>query len=120
MAGQAKAELYEVGTDPKSRTLKVTAQFNPETLRITHGSQVVPPVNPSKDSVATQASAQRDTPGSTAHQHTGPGSTRLSVQLWFDVTSVLPLADEGVSDVRVLTEKVAYFLKEKKPSAGDG
>src|SRR2546426_12540113 len=120
MPGQAKAELYEMGTDPQSRTLKVTVQFNPETLRITYGSQIVSPVNSSKASGLIPANTQSDQPGSTSHQHAGPGATRLSVQLMFDVTSVMPLGDEAVSDVRVLTEKVAYFMKERSPGTSDG
>src|SRR5262249_30489980 len=36
-----------------------------------------------------------------------------NVQLWFDVTAVLPQANAGVTDVRKLTQKVAYFMMAK-------
>lgn len=122
MSGQAKAELWEVDANDKKVSSKpqVTVQFNPETLRIGYGSQVVPPVPPAKTAGAVPPSGQTDVPGSSAHQHAGPGSTRLSLQIWFDVTSLMPLGNEGVSDVRELTEKVAYFITERKPPSGEG
>jgi hypothetical protein len=42
------------------------------------------------------------------------------VQVWFDVTSVMLQGDEGVSDVRELTEKVAYFMRPTGPPNADG
>ena len=119
MSGQAKAELWEVDADDKKVGSKprVTVQFNPETLRITHASQTVPPVAPSKEGAAVGTAVQTE---QRLAQHTGAGSTRLSVQLWFDVTSLMSLEDEGVSDVRELTEKVAYFMTERKPVASGG
>ncbi|MDX6527770.1 MAG: hypothetical protein QOH41_60 [Blastocatellia bacterium] len=119
MARTAKAQLYEVGDGAENTKIpKVTAQFNPETLRITYGAQVA--LTQSKTASPTAASGQGDQPGSTPHQRTGPGSKRLSVQLWFDVTAVLPQDAENVSDVRELTERVAYFINEKKPPSGNG
>jgi len=120
MAGRAKAELWAADDQGEKigATPQITVQFNPETLRITHNGQVHPPTNQTK--VPNQSSDQPDAPGSTPHQRTGPGSKRLSVQLWFDVTSVMSLADEGVSDVRELTEKVAFFITAKKPDVPNG
>lgn len=115
MAGQAKAELYEIGTNPQSRTLKVTVQFNPETLRISYASQIGAPLMSSTAGATNQTAGQPDQIGSPPLQKVGAGSTRLTVQLWFDVTSVMQQQDEGVSDVRVLTERVAYFIKAKEP-----
>ena len=40
------------------------------------------------------------------------------MQLWFDVTATLPQGQQGVTDVRKMTEKVAYFMKPK-PSDKD-
>ena len=121
MPAQQKALLCEIAGENNDRTGRnVELQFNPETLRITHGSQIHPPVNPSKGERTTQTSGQRDVPGSTPFQNTGAGSTRLSVQVWFDVTSVMLQGDESVSDVRDLTEKVAYFMRPKGPPNSDG
>ena len=119
MSGQAKAELWEVDAKDKGvgKTPKVTVQFNPETLRITHASQFVPSVSTSSEGAATATGVQTEP---RPPQHAGPGSTRLSVQLWFDVTSLMSLQDEGVTDVRALTEKVAYFMTERKLVANGG
>ncbi|HEY0006829.1 MAG TPA: hypothetical protein VGB17_18765, partial [Pyrinomonadaceae bacterium] len=43
----------------------------------------------------------------------GQGTTRLTVQLWFDVTSIMPLGKESIADVRLLTSEVAYFITAK-------
>jgi hypothetical protein len=121
MPAQQKAWLCEIAGEDNTRTGRnVQLQFNPETLRITHGAQVRPPVNPSKADATTPPRGQGDVPGSTPFQHTGAGSTRLSVQVWFDVTSVMLQGDEGVSDVRDLTEKVAYFIRPKGPPNQNG
>jgi hypothetical protein len=116
MAGSGKARLVETDAkgNPKKREeggLEVEVQFNPETLRITHASQIRPPINTSKGGGVSQGNGQNDNVGSMPFQQTGPGSTRLTVQLWFDVTSVLPEGKGSVKDVRVLTEEVAYFMK---------
>jgi len=120
MSAQQKALLCEIAGENNRRTGRnVELQFNPETLRITHGAQIRPPVNPSTGegtkTGAGQTTGTGDVVGSTPFQNTGPGSTRLTVQVWFDVTSVMVQGDEGVSDVRELTEKVAYFIRPKGP-----
>lgn len=119
MIGPTKAELWEVDpTDPDTAIgEKLKVQFNPETLRITHSGQISPPVQPSKGggSVVPGAEAER-----LGHQSTGTGSTRLSVQLWFDVTSLMPTESESFSDVRRLTEKVARFMRPKEPANANG
>jgi len=116
-----KATLCEVddqGQEIEKELRMVTVQFNPESLRISHTAQVRVPA--SRSNGATGAVSQGDYQNSTPHQQTGPGLKRLSVQLWFDVTSVLTLKDEAVSDVRVLTEKVMYFITSKKTGNGSG
>jgi len=121
MPAQQKALLCEIAGEDNHRTGRnVELQFNPETLRITHGGQIRPPVNPSKGDRTIPTSGQADVPGSTPFQNTGAGSTRLNVQVWFDVTSVMLQGDEGVSDVRELTEKVAYFIRPTGPPNADG
>src|SRR3712207_1285983 len=94
-----KAELMELGPGGAELTEnRVAVQFNPETLKVSFANQVVPPTNQSGD--------QRDTSNI---QYVGKGTTKLSVQLWFDITA-LPEGGNSPTDVRVLTKKVAYFI----------
>jgi len=118
MSGQAKAELWEVDAAGKEvgKKPRVTVQFNPETLRISYASQIGAPCLSSIAGATAQTPGQPDQPGSASRQKVGGGSTTLTVQLWFDVTSVMQQPDVGVSDVRVLTEKVAYFIKPSEPA----
>lgn len=84
-----------------------TVQFNPETLKVAFANQLVQP---------SGAGDQRGTP---ARQFVGAGTTKLSLQLWFDVTA--PHATSpGVEDVRTLTQKVAYFITPKAPGQAAG
>jgi hypothetical protein len=113
MADQVKvtrAELRELKADgtevPGSR---VAVQFNPETLRVVFANQIVQPHN---------SNAAGDQRGTSTTQFVGKGTTKLTVQLWFDVTSVLPEGKETVADVRELTRQVAYFITPK-PSEKD-
>jgi hypothetical protein len=101
----AKAELRELmPSGQESRDNKVAVQFNPETLKVSFANQIVPPAN---------TGTGTDQRGTTSTQFVGKGTTKLSVQLWFDVTST-PYEDESsTSDVRELTKKVAYFITPK-------
>ena len=105
-----KAELRELKPNgdevPDSR---VPVQFNPESMKVSFANQVVPPNN----------GAATDARSTSAIQYVGKGTTKLSVQLWFDVTSVLPEGAGGVSDVRELTKKVAYFITPKAAEDDD-
>lgn len=97
-----RAELRALnsdGTEDKSKTVHV--QFNPETLKVSFANQI-----------KTDGNQQ----GTSSTLYVGQGTTKMSVQLWFDVTA--PLREEfeeykNVRDVRELTEKVAYFIKPK-------
>lgn len=82
----------------------VSVQFNPETLKVSFANQIQTP------------SGSGDQRGSPAQQFVGAGTTKLSVQLWFDVNAPQP---EGSSetDVRKLTQKVAYFITPGKTNA---
>lgn len=96
----AKAELRQLDAEFKNEikpenNLKV--QFNPETLKVGFANQLQTPAG---------AGDQRGTP---ARQFVGAGTTKLSLQLWFDVTALLE-GEKKVDDVRKLTEKVAYFI----------
>jgi hypothetical protein len=99
----AKAELQELDTAFASQINKDKAtkvQFNPDTLKVAFANQI------------QQPQGGGDQGGAQAQQFVGAGSTKLSVQLWFDVTQELgDLPD--VIDVRKLTERVAYFITPK-------
>ena len=98
----AKAQLLEL--DPKfNRTINpdktVTVQFNPETLKVSFSNQINNP-----DVAGDQNQPQKQ-------QFTGGGATKLSVQLWFDITVPATAGGSGdVKDVRELTQAVAYFI----------
>jgi Contractile injection system tube protein len=96
----AKAILRKVESDfttPSNPDHKVTVQFNPETLKVTYANQISTP------------NAPRNQGGTPAQQFVGAGSTKLSLQLWFDVTAQQASGSEE-RDVRKLTEKVAFFI----------
>jgi hypothetical protein len=94
-----RAELRALksdGTEDKSKTVHV--QFNPETLKVSFANQI-----------KTDGNQQ----GTSSNLYVGQGTTKMSVQLWFDVTA--PLREEfeeykGLTDVRELTRKVSYFI----------
>lgn len=91
-----KAQLRELDagfTEEIREERWVTVQFNPESLKVASSNSLVP--GPAGD------------PGPGSPQFVGAGSTRLTVQLWFDVASD---SDAPEDDVRKLTGKVAYFI----------
>jgi hypothetical protein len=100
-----KAELRELDANGKEVPgSKVVVQFNPESLKVSFSNQLAPPGN-------TNA---KDTRGSSTMQLVGKGATKLTTQLWFDVSAAsLPQGQEGETDVRKLTQKVAYFIMPK-------
>jgi hypothetical protein len=74
---------------------KVTVQFNPQSLKLSFSNQ----------------NAGGSQPGGSSTQFVGQGTTKLSLELWFDVTLPLPSgAADPQGDVRNLTREVAYFL----------
>jgi len=102
-----KAELRQLDADFNNEInpenwMKV--QFNPETLKVSFANQI-----------ATPAGAG-DQSGPPARQFVGAGTTKLSLQLWFDVSAPLPESEqvdaEGkpIDDVRKLTQKVAFYI----------
>lgn len=99
-----KAELVELKPGGKEEGVRVPVQFNPETLKVSYANQVVPPDSGAKD--------QR---GTSSTQFVGKGTTKLSLQLWFDVTTPLPQGGSAdVDDVRQLTKKVVDFITPKE------
>lgn len=98
----AKAELHELDSKFEKEINKdknCVVQFNPESLKVSFANQVAPPSGKTADQTGTPAL-----------QFVGAGTTKLSLQLWFDVTAQMPPADAAVNDVRKLTQKVAYFI----------
>jgi Contractile injection system tube protein len=107
-----KAKLYKIiGGNETS----FDVQFNPETLKVSYSNQVVQPTNSNTGAGANRRNAPRRGSSSNAQppttQFVGKGATKLSVQLWFDVSGELPEADRGVKDVRVLTGRVVDLIK---------
>ena len=93
-----KAQLLEVDSDfknviNKERALEV--QFNPETLKVSFSNQV------------TEKTGDSDAKTKQPRQFVSTGSTKLALQLWFDVSV---LGDSKTTDVRELTKKIVYFL----------
>ncbi|MDQ1740638.1 MAG: hypothetical protein QOE53_2290 [Pseudonocardiales bacterium] len=101
-----RAQLHELDPD-FSRTINdartITVQFNPETLKVTFANQI----------------AQNSGAGAQSRQFVGAGTTKLSLQVWFDVTAY-PDGSAPADDVRVLTQRVAYFITPKPLSGASG
>jgi hypothetical protein len=98
-----RAELRELDADfqnPINKDRWAKVQFNPETLKVTFANQVA------------QGSGAGDQRGPQARQFVGAGTTKLALQLWFDVTAY-PSGAAPADDVRRLTQRVAYFITPK-------
>lgn len=101
-----RAQLHELDAD-FTRTINdertVTVQFNPETLKVTFANQI----------------AQNSGAGAQSRQFVGAGTTKLALQVWFDVTAY-PAGSEPADDVRVLTQRVAYFITPRPLGSSGG
>jgi hypothetical protein len=98
MSGLAKAKLIELDQsfeNEKPDGQQVEVQFNPESLKVTFANELVQPDG------GDQAA------GNAGRQFVGAGTTKLALQLWFDVT---PMEKDPIDDVRRLTQKVIYFM----------
>jgi len=114
-----KAQLWELEDNfakEKAGGKRVTVQFNPESLKVSFANQI------------QQPEKAGDQKGSPAIQFVGAGTTKLSLQLWFDVSQPIPegaapKGEKKVTDVRKLTQEVAFFItpiedgKKFKPPA---
>ena len=105
-----KAELQEIGWTREGQVQKVdnaktvTVQFNPETLKMTYSSQ----------------KAGGNQAGGSAIQFVGQGTTKLSLDLIFDVTvQDKDSTSKKKPDVRRDTLKVIDFIKPKEPEGKD-
>ena len=100
-----KAELREITWDNQQRAQEtgrnLPVQFNPETLKVSYANQ----------------SAGGDQRGGSTIQFVGQGTTKLTFDLWFDVTAPQP-DGSSQTDVRKLTENVVKFI-QPKPSDED-
>jgi len=98
----AKAKLTELDEkfeDPKPGGQSVEVQFNPELLKVTFANQIVQPQGGDQSA------------GNSGRQFVGAGTTKLALQLWFDVTA---MEKDPVDDVRRLTQKVVFFMTPQK------
>src|SRR5256885_14840249 len=109
-SGFQKAKLIELnekflGEKPKPKGQTVEVQFNPESLKVSFANQLVQP------GTGDQAA------GTTGLQFVGAGTTKLALQLWFDVTA---MEGDSLDDVRRLTQKVIYFMTPQKSESEKG
>jgi hypothetical protein len=103
-------ELDEKLIKAKDGGKSIPVQFNPESLKVTYANQLVEPKGGDKAA------------GTAGRQFVGAGTTKLALQLWFDVTAmdeVIRSDDAGhtntgeqgiVDDVRRLTQHVVFFM----------
>lgn len=108
-----KARLIELDENlqelPEGEGQQVSVQFNPDSLKLAFANQIQNN-NPSS-SGGGGAGAGDQASGTSGRQFVGAGTTKLSVQLWFDVGA--GSEGEAVDDVRRLTQKVIYFITPK-------
>lgn len=110
---ELKDDLSDVMPGGKS----LTVQFNPESLKLSYANQVKEQPNSSGGASGGGAAGGNQSQGSAARQFVGTGSTKLAVQLWFDVAAATS-APFIVDDVRRITAQVLYFIKPKPAAAG--
>ena len=107
----AKAILQEISTGKKPKTINpdkdCPVQFNPESLKVSFANQISKPEG---------APAKKGKPPT---QFVGQGTTKLSLQLWFDVTALIPPEQKEETDVRNLTKKVSYFITPKQGESAE-
>ena len=100
-----KAKLQETDGKQNPKTINpekdCEVEFNPETLKVSFANQISKPEGGAAKS------------GKPPTQFVGPGTTKLSLQIWFDVTAPMPPGQSEETDVRNLTKKVAYFITPK-------
>lgn len=99
----AKAVLKEIDADKNeiNSDKDCQVQFNPETLKVSFANSISKP----EGAPATD--------GKPPTQFVGQGTTKLGLQLWFDITAPMPPEQTAETDVRKLTKKVAYFITPK-------
>ncbi len=102
----SKAQLIEVIKDAQGNVTgtgkTVPVQFNPQSVKLNYSNQW----------------GSGDQAQGSSVQFVGTSTTKLTMELWFDVTLPLPagLPDPG-GDVRKLTQLITYFMTVQNPSA---
>jgi hypothetical protein len=101
-----RAELREIEWNDQQEAREtgrmVPVQFNPETLKVSFSNK----------------NSNGDQRGGSAIQFVGRGATKLSFEIWFDVSA--PGSDApGETDVRKLTEKVVKFIQPRPTGERD-
>lgn len=87
----------------------VRVQFNPETLKVSFANQI----DQGGKSAEKSGKGAGDQSNKAGQQFVGAGTTKLSLQLWFDVNA--PQGEgKNAADVRDLTKDVAYFITPKQ------
>ena len=92
-------ELDQSFTKEKDGGQTVEVQFNPETLKVTFANEIKQPDGGDQGA------------NTSGRQFVGAGTTKLALQLWFDVTA---MEKDAVDDVRRLTQKVVFFMTPQK------
>jgi hypothetical protein len=102
-----KAKLIEIDANdqPVSGGKTSVVQFNPDTLKVSFANTI-------------EKKNGTDQSNKNGMQFVGSGTTKLSVQLWFDVTHQLGQGLPETDDVRDLTTTVAYFMTAKERNDG--
>jgi hypothetical protein len=114
MTELAKAKLIELDDKleqpkPKPDGKTVDVQFNPESLKVSYANQIA--------NRAQGGSGDQST-GPAGRQFVGTGTTKMSLQLWFDAST--PGKDGShVDDVRRLTGEVTYFMTPQPYQGND-
>ncbi|MDD2897500.1 MAG: LysM peptidoglycan-binding domain-containing protein [Desulfuromonadaceae bacterium] len=109
-SGLKKARFIELDANfkPKNGGKDVEVQFNPETLKVSFSNQIDQGGKKEENS----QKGTGDQSNKAAKQYVGAGTTKLSLQLWFDVNA--PQGNENnkkyAADVRDLTKEIAYFI----------
>jgi len=119
MASQnvSKAQLIELDEKlkelPKGQGQNVTVQFNPDSLKLAFANQIQNnnPSSSASSGGGTGGGSSDQASGTSGRQFVGAGTTKLTVQLWFDANAG---ADgDRVDDVRRLTQQVIHFITPK-------
>lgn len=98
-----KAKLIELDQNleqPKDKGKNIDVQFNPESLKVSYSNKVAE---------KAQGGSKDNSAGPAGRQFVGTGTTKLTMQLWFDAST--PDKDGNqIDDVRRLTKDVLYFI----------
>ena len=101
-----KAFLQEITWDSSGKVVsegrKVTVQFNPESLKLALSNQI----------------AGDNNQGGSAIQFASRGTTKLSFEMWFDVTARQADEQQRKDDVGRLTQEIAAFMKAEPTGSG--